>query len=87
MSVNKRTVQKYMDAFARSDHAEILSCLTDDVEWKMPGAFHLTGENAFDKGHPPPAAPPVPGERLPWYHGGMGFPSRTISTRFQACPS
>lgn len=49
MSRNKETVQKYMDAFARSDHAEILSCLTDDIEWVMPGAFHLAGKDAFDK--------------------------------------
>jgi ketosteroid isomerase-like protein len=49
MSPNKQTVQKYMDAFAKSDHAEILSCLTDDVEWVIPGAFHLTGKIAFDK--------------------------------------
>jgi ketosteroid isomerase-like protein len=49
MSRNKQTVQKYMDAFTRSDHAEILDCLTDDVEWVMPGAFHLTGKDAFDK--------------------------------------
>ncbi|MGH8435156.1 MAG: hypothetical protein ACRERX_11890, partial [Pseudomonas sp.] len=31
-----------------SDHAQILSCLTDDVEWEMPGAFHLVGKDAFD---------------------------------------
>jgi ketosteroid isomerase-like protein len=37
-----------MDAFARTDHAEILSCLTDDVEWVIPGAFHLVGKEAFD---------------------------------------
>jgi ketosteroid isomerase-like protein len=49
MSRNKQTVQKYMDAFTRSDHAEILSCLTDDVEWVLPGAFHLIGKDAFDK--------------------------------------
>src|SRR5215218_460428 len=49
MSRNKETVQKYMDAFAKSDHAEVLSCLTDDVEWLLPGAFHLTGKEAFDK--------------------------------------
>ena len=33
MTPNKQTVQKYMDAFNRTDHAEILSCLTEDVEW------------------------------------------------------
>lgn len=38
-----------MDAFARSDHAEILSCLTDDVEWVVPGIFHLAGKTDFDK--------------------------------------
>jgi len=49
MSQNKQTVQKYMDAFAKSNHAEVLSCLTDDVEWLIPGVFHLTGKDAFDK--------------------------------------
>lgn len=49
MSPNKQTVQKYMDAFARSDHAGVLSCLTDDVEWLIQGAFRITGKNAFDK--------------------------------------
>jgi len=49
MSLNKRTVQRYMDAFGRSDHAEILSCLTDDVEWVIPGLFHVAGKIAFDK--------------------------------------
>ena len=32
-----------------SDHEIILSCLTDDVVWVMPGHFHLTGKEAFDK--------------------------------------
>jgi len=49
MSPNKQTVQKYMDGFRKSDHAQVLSCLTDDVEWLMPGAFHLSGKEAFDK--------------------------------------
>jgi len=49
MSRNKETVTKYMDAFARTNHAEILSCLTDDVEWLIPGAFHVFGKQAFDK--------------------------------------
>jgi len=47
MSRNKQTVQKYMNGFNRSDHAQILSCLTDDIEWLMPGAFHLSGKDAF----------------------------------------
>jgi ketosteroid isomerase-like protein len=49
MPLNKQTVQKYIDGFNRSDHAQILSCLTDDVEWVMPGTFHLHGKDAFDK--------------------------------------
>jgi ketosteroid isomerase-like protein len=49
LSPNKQTVQTYMHAFARSDHAEVLSCLTDDVEWIVPGAFHIKGKDAFDK--------------------------------------
>jgi ketosteroid isomerase-like protein len=48
-SANKRTVEKYMDAFRRSDHQEVLSCLTDDVEWVVPGAFHIKGKDAFDR--------------------------------------
>ena len=48
MSPNKQTVEKYIDGFNQSDHARILSCLTDDVEWLMPGAFHLQGKVAFD---------------------------------------
>jgi ketosteroid isomerase-like protein len=49
MSLNKQTVQRYIDGFNRSDHPQILSCLTDDVEWVMPGAFHLHGKDEFDK--------------------------------------
>ena len=49
MSQNKATVQAYMEAFARSDHPGVLSCLTDDVEWLVPGAFHLHGKKAFDR--------------------------------------
>ena len=48
-SQNKHTVQRYMDAFSRTDHAAILSCLTDDVEWVIPGMFHASGKAAFDK--------------------------------------
>jgi ketosteroid isomerase-like protein len=38
-----------MEGFKRSDHAQILSCLTDDVVWDLPGAYHLVGKEAFDK--------------------------------------
>jgi ketosteroid isomerase-like protein len=49
MTQNKQTVQKYMEAFTRTNHADVLSCLTDDVEWVIPGAFHIKGKDAFDK--------------------------------------
>ena len=49
MSPNKLTVQRYMDGFNRSDHAQILSCLADDVEWVIPGMFHVVGKEAFDR--------------------------------------
>jgi uncharacterized protein len=49
MTENKKTVEIFMDGFNKSDHKQILSCLTDDVEWVMPGAFHLVGKDAFDK--------------------------------------
>ena len=38
-----------MDTFTRPIMPEILSCLTDDVEWLIPGAFHVKGKSAFDK--------------------------------------
>ncbi len=46
--MNKQTVEKYIEGFNKTDHALTLSCLTDDVEWIMPGAFHLKGKSAFD---------------------------------------
>lgn len=49
MTENKRTVETYIDGFNKSDHEQILSCLTDDIVWEMPGAFHLVGKASFDK--------------------------------------
>lgn len=40
MTGNKRTVQKYMEGSRETDRGKILSCLTDDVEWEIPGLFH-----------------------------------------------
>ena len=42
-------MRKYLDGFVKSDHAQILDCLTDDIVWVMPGAFHLAGKEEFDK--------------------------------------
>lgn len=56
---NKQTVTAYMDGFRTNDHPKILSCLTDDVEWLIPGAFHTRGKADFathitDDGFIPP---------------------------------
>lgn len=49
MTENKKTVMDYMEGFRESDHAKILSCLTDNICWEMPGFFELNGKEAFDK--------------------------------------
>jgi uncharacterized protein len=46
---NKKTIERYLEGFRRSDHAMVLSCLTNDVEWLIPGMFHIRGKEAFDK--------------------------------------
>lgn len=38
-----------MDGFRRTDRPQILSCLTDDVEWVIPGMFHAQGKDDFAK--------------------------------------
>jgi uncharacterized protein len=48
MSTRKSIVEKYIDGFRRSDHAQILSCLTDDVVWTLHGYKTLQGKEAFD---------------------------------------
>jgi len=49
MTENKKTVQLYMDGFVAGDHEKILSCLTDDIVWYMPGFIDIEGKQAFDK--------------------------------------
>ena len=48
MTRNVQTVERYLEGFRRTDRAHILSCLTDDVEWIIPGAFHARGKDAFN---------------------------------------
>ena len=60
MTPNKQTVQLYMQAFAESVHARVLDCLTDDVEWVLPGAFHLRGKEQFSGEIVNPAFEPKP---------------------------
>jgi ketosteroid isomerase-like protein len=49
VSTRKAVVEAYFDGFRRSDHHQILGCLTDDVVWDLPGFTHLRGKDAFDK--------------------------------------
>jgi len=37
-----------MAGFRSTDRPAILSCLADDVEWQLPGAFRVRGQAAFD---------------------------------------
>jgi ketosteroid isomerase-like protein len=49
LSINKKTINKYIEGFNASDHAKILSCLTEDVMWELPGCYLHKGKAAFDK--------------------------------------
>ena len=49
ISEQKQTVERYMDGFRATDHEMILSCLTDDVVWELPGYYLHHGKAAFDK--------------------------------------
>jgi uncharacterized protein len=49
MTANKRTIEAYMEGFRKTDRAQILSCLNNDVEWVIPGAFHINGKDDFNK--------------------------------------
>ncbi|MDM8084208.1 nuclear transport factor 2 family protein [Cellulomonas cellasea] len=49
MSQNIDVVTTYLDGFRKNDHAQILGCLTDDIEWTVFGAFHLVGKEAYDQ--------------------------------------
>ena len=49
MADNKRTIARSIDGFKRTDHAQILSCLTDDVACAIPGVFTVVGKAAFDR--------------------------------------
>jgi ketosteroid isomerase-like protein len=49
VSARKDVVETYFDGFRRGDHELILTCLTDDVAWDLPGYRRLTGKEAFDQ--------------------------------------
>lgn len=37
-----------MEGFRNTDRGTILSCVTDDVEWEIPGMFRSRGRDAFN---------------------------------------
>jgi ketosteroid isomerase-like protein len=49
-----------MDAYSQGDRTAVLACLANDVEWVVPGAFHLHGREAFSKEIDNPAFVGVP---------------------------
>jgi ketosteroid isomerase-like protein len=64
MSTQKQIVEKYIDGFRATDHEKILSCLTDDVVWEIPGFYFLNGKAAFDKEIDNPNADGHPGIKV-----------------------
>ena len=48
MSDQKDIVRTYIDGFEKSDHEQILACLTDDIRWTVFGAYRLEGKEAYD---------------------------------------
>lgn len=49
MTENKKTVEIYMEGFRHTDREKILSCLTENVIWYMPGFIDIQGKEAFNK--------------------------------------
>jgi ketosteroid isomerase-like protein len=48
VSKQKSVVERYIEGFRRSDHAQILSCLADDIVWDLYGYKTIKGKAAFD---------------------------------------
>jgi ketosteroid isomerase-like protein len=44
----KAIVNKYIEGFRRTNHAQTLSCLTDDIVWVLHGYKTVRGKQAFD---------------------------------------
>jgi ketosteroid isomerase-like protein len=47
MTDNRDTVLQYIEGFRKTDREQILSLVTNDVVWKIPGAFEIKGMSAF----------------------------------------
>ncbi len=48
-SPHKQLIDRYLDGFRTMDHQQILSCLTEDIEWTVFGHFHIRGKAAYDE--------------------------------------
>jgi uncharacterized protein len=48
MNTQQQIVHRYLDGFRRSDHNEILACLTDDIVWHIHGLRTTHGKAEFD---------------------------------------
>lgn len=48
MSPRKRVAEAYIDGLRCRDHAQVVSCLTDDVVWQPHGYKTIRGKDAFD---------------------------------------
>jgi ketosteroid isomerase-like protein len=46
-SIHKEVIRKLNRGFEAGDEEAILSCLTDDVRWDVPGAFTAIGKEAY----------------------------------------
>jgi ketosteroid isomerase-like protein len=55
---SKQTVERYLDGFTRLDRAQILSCLTDDIEGTVFGAYRVAGKKRTTSTSPSPACSP-----------------------------
>ena len=48
MTDQQQAVDQYLDGFRRSDHAQILGLLTDEVVWRIHGMRTTEGKAEFD---------------------------------------
>lgn len=46
---NKEIIREVNEGFAEGNNEKILKHVADDVTWEMPGVFHHTGKEAFEK--------------------------------------
>jgi uncharacterized protein len=46
---NKEVIRKLSKGFEKDDVDGILSCLSDDVRWYVPGSFTATGKEEYRK--------------------------------------